>query len=397
MGSFLVEPIMTEISSLIKNDSSPSDYYRMAEILNALVPWPALKAALLDVKLTSSVSRLLHGIAADGPKDQFLLSICGAYLDVFAVLLDPEVCMDPFESQESRHHSDCPGASELGVMVAALFANLHHFSGLQARVLSLLKRIVSMPDGHSILLRGISRWRTAHVAQDTNSDISTGALIEWAVHQLAANELQASQSESVVQYLKSLPFMHFQIKDIAPVERQTAPSRFKSLRHKTQDDARATSEISPSLPECSIEVFWKFVHSFPPYQCKKNWEKWHCTGFDLAVPSQWYTGQSFLTASSRPRDVLFNASIYRPMQEPSDTGSGGMSVTAKPQSDLPPVVALPRRGQESRRMKTGTSSSRPPSIHVDEYHKTEEEPKQTQDPKTSQPVIIFCTVTCFEL
>ena len=390
MGLLIVKPILEEITNLIQNNGYSSDYYRVAEMLNALVPWPALKAAFLDLKLTSSISRLLYDTASECPKDQTLLAICSSYLDVFSVLLDPNVCMDPFEKQESRLLMDCPGPSELGVMVAVLFAHLHHFSGLQEKILQLLKDAASMPDGLAILIRGMLRWRKANAPQDATFDSSAEGLVQWAIQQLEEYSLQSSKP--VVEYLKDLSLAGVHSREMLSAERVPAPSRFKALVQKAQT-SDSQSEFSQQCPEPSVEIFWKFVNAFPPYQLKKNWEKWNCAAFESTSPVQFYSDQSFLTAPSRPREVFFNSPICRPLSEEADGGSVGMSVATKSQSDLPPVVALPRRGQESRRLKTGAGSSRPPSIHVDEYHKnTEEEsyqPKSSADPDTPQTAVGF--------
>ena len=386
MGLFLIEPIMNEASSLIKNSGSASDYYRLAEILSALVPWPALKAAFLDAKLTSSISRLLHGIAPDCSKDPSLLAICEAFLDLFETLLDPDVAMDPFESRHSRMESDCPNASELGVMIAALFANLMHFAGLHAKVLALITKTVSMPDGHSILLRGISRWRTAHIPQETAGDATTEILMEWAVGKLESEDASAAaQSASLVQFLRSLSSMnHAQSRETAPTERLTAPERFKAMVQKTQEAGHEVEEVDGAV-DASVECFWNFVHGFPPHRLKKNWAKWNCTEFGTAPPSHAYIGQHCLTAACRPREIVFMPSAVRPSQTQSETESVGMRESSKSQSDLPPVMALPRRGQEQRRVKTGGSGSRPPSIHVDEYHRATETEGATQ-PSPEKPI-----------
>ena len=397
MGLFLVEPVISEMTSLIMNSgkASASDYYRIAEALSAMVPWPALKAAFLDVKLTSSISRLLHGVAPDCQKDPSLLAISSAFLDVFVILLDPEVCMDPFESNETRLRTDCPSASELGVMVAALFANLHHFPSLQEKVLKLLQGTVAMPDGTSILIRGISRWQTAHMSQGSPTESSTEALVDWAIAKLESSAGTAKQIHLVVQYLKDQSLNVDQMMEGITTERVPAPERFKTIVHKSQETAQKTWKTQDKT-DPALNLFWRFVHAFPPYQLKKTWTKWSCTKTESMAAYHYFTGQSFLSASCRSREVLINPSIYRMAHDQSDAGSVGPISEMKVHSELPPVVAPPRRGQENRRVNPSSIGSRPPSVHVDEYHRSVEEegsqPRTSSDQEASiKQTLTVCT------
>eukprot|EP00210_Caulerpa_lentillifera_P003451 g3293.t1 len=349
MGVFLVEPIMKELTLLIKNNGTPSDYYRLVEIVTGLVHWPAIKAAFLDFKLVSSVSRLLHSLAPECEKEGSLLIICSAFLDVFQSLMDPEIALDVYESRELRLQLDCPGPSELGVMVAALLANLNHFQSLETKVLELLKSIEALTDGRSILLRGISRWRTAYTS--------------------TTNELTKPQSSSVkiLEFLSSLTEApSVSGKDmVGSLERPPAPERFKELVQKTQErkDWLPPPPWSQSRREESGQLYWKFIHQFPALQLRKKWKKWDCNESTSAPPTEFF-GSGFLTTSSRSRETQ-NQQFTQQIRDSVETVS---NVSEKAGSDLPPVLALPRRSQESRKTKSVTGTSRLPSIHVDEYH-----------------------------
>jgi len=371
MGVFLVEPIMKELTSLIKNSGTPSDYYRLVEIVSGLIHWPAIKAAFLDSKLVSSISRLLHSLAPECEKDGSLLAICSAFLDVFQSLMDPAIALDPLESQINRLQLDCPGSSELGVMIAALLANLSQFQSLEGKVLELLKSTEILPEGKSILMRGISRWRIAYT--NTTTEIQDEVLLQWAQEQLKkAHDSKAEHpGGQILEFLSSLTGASSNPSREAPPinERPSAPARFKDLVQRTQERSLITVQNTES--EESGKLFWKFVHKFPTLQLRKKYEKLDCTEMN-AIPTEFFNS-GFLTASSRSRETL-TQTVFQQVRDSVETvssvsekgGGGGMS-----QGELPPVLALPRRGQESRKGKTvvGTTS-RLPSIHVDEYHKT---------------------------
>lgn len=371
MAPFLIKPIVTELASLVKNGSSSSDAYRMAEVLNALLPWPAIKAAFLDAKLMSSVSRFIHELATECPKDENLLAICDSFLDVFGILMNPEICLDPFELERSRFQSDCPNASEIVSMVAALLANLQHFPGFEQKILHLLESISRMPSGNLSILRGISRWRSAHVAQDITSDISFEVLIAWALQKLKCDSSPV-KFDFLAQFLKNLPSTGLQ-EDNQDFDHIPFPVRFKSILSRTQEAHVPETGFSDGKAENSVGIFWKFVHAFPPNPLKKNWAKWKCLGSDSVSPCQYYLSGHSLTPSSRSRDVMFHTPISQPSNEQSEGGSISTSKDVRPHSDLPPVVVLPRRGMEHRRNKTTLGSSRPPSIHVDDYNKNDDE------------------------
>lgn len=115
---------------------------------------------------------------------------------------------------------------------------------------------------------------------------------------------------------------------------------------------------------------------------RKNWTKWPCEAPDNRPATSFYP--QGLSEVTRPRQVQRGVYLAKPGLDGTrrDDPHGDPliqmmrrhdgTVAEEIVPDLPPVFAPPRRGQESRRMRVGAGSSRPPSIHVDAFQKRDD-------------------------
>ncbi|GMH39587.1 hypothetical protein BSKO_07485 [Bryopsis sp. KO-2023] len=431
MGCFLAEPFIEEIVRLTRRDIALcTDQWRIAEYLLALCVWPAMKAALLDLKAASCVSRLIQCIAPQCREDSGAVLMCNVLLQVLGVLCDPDVCLNSLTTLSERLRSDLPSLAETAVMVPALLSSVKHLQGCRGAIFDLLTSVSHSPAGKLGIIKGISKWHSTSGTTSNSTSQSGGensrACIMWAASQIRecqeGQEADASVSK-IATFLDELEDPGENAAKSEPV--LTAPNRFKNAVQAAVQFAASSSgdsgvgfgKAAAELPDvhplalvydASTQHYWRYAKSQEALKAlRRAWVKWPGESPDLGPATSFY-GKG-LVGASRPRQVQRGVYVSKPGgQERSGIGvsprgspiedmnvevpvlrrgNEQQSVNAqppppqqqhhlhqgpplqRPAGDLPPVFAPPRRGTEGRRIRMGLGSSRAPSIHVDAFQR----------------------------
>eukprot|EP00803_Ostreobium_quekettii_P004620 evm.model.scf_474.1 EVM.evm.TU.scf_474.1 scf_474:3451-21135(-) len=415
MGRFLAEPLVSEVAELAKSTAPAGDGRRVVEMLAALAGWPAMKAALLDLGAVSALSQLLHRAASRLEEHPDSQTTCSLVLDVLSSLTDPDICLNPLATRVERLKNDCPPTTEAAVMVTALLSSIQYLGDDAAIAASLIKQMSFEAAGRAAIQSGIGQWHASHRAATSATSPSGDrqqAAMRWAKAQLweAGGHMLGKDNTSVAgkacrELLEMLSFTEAgeqedqkkQGEQEDAGEDGTAPSRFKAAVQTAVRMASSTGDFSDLISKSTISEILEvrplaFVYdtAMQLYWQRCSLQKSRTSPakklgrYDPQSPGAVPAAKMFspgLATRKRPREVhkgvyssstkqeapriVHSLQVEEDARRPRKGIEGGKDVGP----DVPPVLAPPRRGQEARRVRTGAGSSRPPSMHVDDFEK----------------------------
>ncbi|KAL0034398.1 hypothetical protein WJX79_000220 [Trebouxia sp. C0005] len=408
MGVFLAEPITKALNEALTARAALSELRRVLEIIVPLAYRPPIKAAFLDLKLADILGQLLGRLVPVLGQGADAGSLCTMVLEAILTLQDPETCLNPMGPASQRVPDETPTPAEGGLIAAIIMASLSRLGG-NAHVAKRILRLLSthLP-GRVVLRLGAAKWQAQATGGEFATAVGSKASLQWAASRLwAAAEAVGgdpklrSTNQEVAQLLEQVAALGEDTgeADLTPPS-GPAPNRFAAavlasveaavnVKAAETSDFLDTAHPMTQLFDPASHTFWRNVKEravAPVTAYWRNlvtWDVWE----PAAVPPvpTWLSAP--LTPAKRSRDrrldgasqggsTLASPSQRLKTETTGATSQSGAAAAAKaasgpmPGDDLPPVLAPPGRSRAQQlRGRTGGNSSRPASLHVDDFEK----------------------------
>ncbi|KAG2486887.1 hypothetical protein HYH03_014481 [Edaphochlamys debaryana] len=294
MPSFLAAPLVEALAALVRGQAAGAapgpgpgpltDARRLLEVLAPLAYKPAIKAALLDARAVSVLSRLLHRLvstamgpappagsaAALDPAD--VPVVVGQALEALRLLADPDISLSPAAPREKRLQEDVPPLPEATAMVTALLACLPHLGANAPLAAQLLASpafgLATYAAGRAALRAGAGKWLTAQAGIGAGGGSELGRALEalrWAAQRLRAsadsaraNAAAGAAGQEAVAAAAACVEVAFKLEEVATNSKESdlegdfppplpAPQRFvAAVAAATEAAAPATSSTAAS-------------------------------------------------------------------------------------------------------------------------------------------------------
>ncbi|KAL0053110.1 hypothetical protein WJX82_000994 [Trebouxia sp. C0006] len=408
MGVFLAEPITKALNEALTARAALSELRRVLEIIVPLAYRPPIKAAFLDLKLADILGQLLGRLVPVLGQGADAGSLCTMVLEAILTLQDPETCLNPMGPAFQRVPDEIPTPAEGGLIAAIIMASLSRLGG-NAHVAKRVLRLLSthLP-GRVVLRLGAAKWQAQATGGEFATAVGSKASLQWAASRLwAAAEAVGgdpklrSTNQEVAQLLEQVAALGEDTGEAdLTLPSGPAPNRFAAavlasveaagnVKAAETSDFLDTAHPMTQLFDPASHTFWRNVKEravAPVTAFGRNparWDVWE----PAAVPPvpTWLSAP--LTPAKRSRDrrldgasqggsTLASPSQRLKTETAAATSQSGAAAAAKaaagpmPGDDLPPVLAPPGRSRAQQlRGRTGGNSSRPASLHVDDFEK----------------------------
>ncbi|KAL3150414.1 hypothetical protein ABBQ32_000252 [Trebouxia sp. C0010 RCD-2024] len=412
MGILLAHPITEALKDALSAHAALAEVRRVLEIIVPLAYRPPIKAAFLDLRLADTLGQLLGRLVPVLGQGADAGSLCTMVLEAILTLQDPENCLNPMAPAAQRVPDETPTPAEGGLIAAIIMASLSRLGGNAHVAKRILKLLSTHLPGRVVLRLGAAKWQAQATGGEYASATGSKASLQWAASRLwaaaeagGADPKLRSTNQEVAQLLEQVAALGEDVgeADLTPPSNH-ASQRFAAavkaavaadVRTKASEtnDFSETANPMTQLFDPASHTFWRNVKEravAPVTAFGRNPERW-INWEPSAVPPvpSWLPGP--LTPAKRPREARLGggsqagSSLASPSQrlktEPS-SGSGSAAATgaaaaakaggggAMPGDDLPPVIAPPGRSRaQQMRGRIGGNSSRPASLHVDDFEK----------------------------
>ncbi|KAK9862215.1 hypothetical protein WJX84_008545 [Apatococcus fuscideae] len=400
MGMFLAGPLVEELKEEVAS-SSPLDSRRMLELLVPLVYRPAMKAAFLDLKVAGMLARLLNRLVPMVADSTEAGQLCTMAMEVITILFNPEVCLNPSATGHHRICDECPSTAEAATLMALLMASLPRMGPNAHLAKRVLKGLAAHVPGRLALRHAAAKWQ-AQLAQQQGAPAPPGQAnkeaLEWAATQLWQMGEQRGGDSGMQGVCTEVAGILEEVANHQEEEESpdspapaSAPARFSAAVKSAMVAARAAG-LNPSAAQCRSELsesssaaaliydsatrmFWRNMQAratssnVPPLgRTPVQWEV--PEEVKLGPPSS-YLGPG-LAPRKHPRTAALDSMLPSAaagaavVKTAEPTKPGNSMLADMPGADLPPVIAPARAGRMGRG-RGGAGSSRPASVHVDDF------------------------------
>ncbi|GIL89178.1 hypothetical protein Vretifemale_16983, partial [Volvox reticuliferus] len=219
MPTFLAAPLVEALAALVRGGagsgtvaSAPAltDARRLLEVLAPLAYKATIKAALLDARAVSCLSRFIHKLVsstiggnntAGAAEAAEVPVVTGQALEALRLLADPDLSLSPGAPRETRQREDVPSVAEATAMVTALLSCLPYL-GVNASLAAALLAgtsfgLATYPAGRAALRQGAMKWHSAQAGIGASGGSDLARLVEalrWAAGRLRSSAESARSS-----------------------------------------------------------------------------------------------------------------------------------------------------------------------------------------------------------